>query len=166
MYLVRPLAPADAEIYHRVRLESLRDHPAAFGSSYEEEVLLTPRQVVDKLSAPRFTRFGGFSGSDLVGLAGLQIRPGLKEQHKAYLFSMYVHDAHRGTELAERLVEAVIAGAREAGAVVIHLSVTMGNPPAQRFYRRMGFSVYGIEHRSLKVDGVFYDEELMALDLD
>ena len=166
MYGIRPLTAADAEVYHRVRLESLRLHPEAFGSSYEEEVLLTPQQVVDKLSTPRITRFGGFSGNDLVGLAGLQIRPGLKEEHKAYLFSMYVHDAHRGTGLAEKLVEAVIAGARESGAVVLHLSVTMGNASAQRFYRRMGFAVYGIELRSLKVNGVFHDEALMALDLD
>ena len=164
--MIRPLRPADAEAYHRVRLESLRLHPEAFGASYEEEVLLTPQQVIDKLSVPRITRFGGFAGGDLVGLAGLQIRSGLKEQHKAYLFSMYVDAAHRGTDLAKRLVDAVIAGAREQAAVVIHLSVTMGNAPAQRFYRRMGFSVYGIERRSLKVNGVFHDEELMALDLD
>ncbi len=165
-HVVRPLTPADAEAYHRIRLESLRLHPEAFGASYEEEVQLTPQQVIDKLSTPRTTRFGGFAQADLVGLAGLQIRPGLKEQHKAYLFSMYVDAAHRGTGLAERLAEAVIAGAREAGAVLIHLSVTRGNVAAQRFYRNIGFAVYGVEQRSLRVNGVFYDEELMALDLD
>jgi ribosomal protein S18 acetylase RimI-like enzyme len=165
-YTIRPLGAADAEVYHRLRLESLLLHPEAFGASYEDEVLLTPQQVVDKLSVPRITRFGGFSGNDLVGLVGLQIRSGLKEEHKAYLFSMYVNEAHRGSKLAERLVEAVITGARENGAVVVHLSVTVGNATAQRFYRRMGFAVYGIERRSLKVNGAFHDEELMALDLD
>jgi RimJ/RimL family protein N-acetyltransferase len=49
--------------------------------------------------------------------------------------------------------------------VELQLSVTVGNAPAQRLYRRMGFSVYGVERRSLKVDGRFYDEELMAFDL-
>ena len=73
---------------------------------------------------------------------------------------------HRRTGLAQQLVEAVIAGAREAGAVVLQLSVTVGNAPAQRLYRRMGFTVYGVERRSLKVSGRFHDEELMALDLD
>ena len=103
---------------------------------------------------------------DLVGLAGLQIRTGAKERHKARLFSMYVDAAHRGSGLAQRLIEAVIAGAREAGALVLQLSVAAGNAPAQRLYRRMGFTVYGVERRSLRVGGRFHDEELMALDLD
>jgi hypothetical protein len=30
----------------------------------------------------------------------------------------------------------------------------------------MGFTVYGVERRSLRVSGHFHDEELMALDLD
>ena len=111
---------------------------------------------------------GSVGSTEIVwlGLAGLQIRSGAKERHKAHLFSMYVDRAHRRNGLAQRLVEAVIAGAREAGAVVLHLSVTVGNAPAQLLYRRMGFAVYGVERRSLKVNGRFLDEELMVLDLD
>jgi len=165
-YQIRPLGVADAEAYQRIRLDSLRLHPQAFGASYEEEVTLSRQQVIEKLSVPRLTRFGGFASGALVGLAGLQLRPGLKERHKAYLFSMYVDAAHRGSNLAQQLVTAVIDGARAAGAVLVHLSVTVGNAPAQRFYRRMGFAVYGVERRSLRVNGVFHDEELMVLDLD
>jgi ribosomal protein S18 acetylase RimI-like enzyme len=79
---------------------------------------------------------------------------------------MYVDAALRGSGLARQLVDAVIAAAREAGAVVLHLTVTVGNQPAQRLYRRMGFTTYGTERRSLKVGDRFFDEELMALDLD
>ena len=50
--------------------------------------------------------------------------------------------------------------------VVLQLSVEAGNVPAQRLYRRMGFTTYGVERRSLKVGEHFHDEELMALDLD
>ena len=95
----------------------------------------------------------GSRDGDLVGLVGLQIRTGAKERHKARLFSMYVDAAHRGSGLAQQLIEAVIAGAREAGALVLQLSVAAGNAPAQRLYRRMGFTVYGIERRSLRVGG-------------
>ena len=128
--------------------------------------LLDRAQFAERLAAPGFTRFGGFADGDLVGLAGLQMRTGAKERHKARLFSMYVDAAHRGSGLAQQLIEAVIAGAREAEALVLQLSVSAGNAPAQRLYRRMGFTVYGVERRSLKVGGQFHDEELMALDLD
>jgi ribosomal protein S18 acetylase RimI-like enzyme len=163
---VRPLGVADAANYRRVRLESLRLHPEAFGSDYGDEVKQDLAQFAERLTMPGFTRFGGFVDNELVGLAGLQIRSGTKERHKAYLFSMYVNAAHRRSGLAQRLVEAVVSGARDAGAVVLHLSVTVGNAPAQRFYRRMGFVVYGVERRSLLVNGAYHDEELMALDLD
>lgn len=94
------------------------------------------------------------------------MRTGAKERHKARLFSMYVEAAHRGSGLAQQLIGAVITGARAAGALVLQLSVAAGNAPAQRLYRSMGFTVYGVERRSLKVGDRFHDEELMALDLD
>ena len=165
-YQVRPLSVADADEYQRIRLQALRLHPEAFGAAYEDEVVLSRQQVIDKLSAPRTTRFGGFAAGALVGLVGLQIRPGLKERHKAHLFSMYVDHGHRRSGLAEQLVAAVIAGARDAGALLLQLSVAGGNAGAQRLYRRMGFTMYGVERRSLKVGDQFYDEELMVLDLD
>jgi len=165
-HLVRPLGVADAEDFRRVRLEALRLHPDAFGSAYEDEVRLDQSQFAERLAMLGFTRYGGFAASELVGLVGLQMRQGIKEQHKARLFSMYVAAQHRGGGLAERLIEAVIAGARNNGAVVLQLSVASDNPRAKQLYRRMGFTVYGVERRSLKVEGVYHDEDLMARDLD
>lgn len=165
--MIRRLEPSDVDAYRAVRLDALRLHPEAFGASYEEEAALNRAQFVERLSTPGFTRFGAFDEhGSLVGLVGLQLRPGAKERHKAYLFSMYVDAAHRGTGLARQLVAAVIAGAREAGAIVLHLSVTASNAPAQRLYRHMGFTTYGVERCSLNVGDRFHDEELMALDLD
>jgi len=166
MYLVRQLGRADVDAFRRVRLAALQLHPEAFGSAYEDEVLLDRAQFAERLATPGFTRFGGFAQDDLVGLVGLQIRAGAKERHKGHLFSMYVTAGHRRSGLAEKLVKAVIAGARDAGAVLLHLSVTSSNATAQGFYRRMGFIVYGVERRSLKVGDRFYDEDLMVLDLD
>jgi len=77
-----------------------------------------------------------------------------------------VADGHRRTGLADRLVQSVIDAAREAGALVLQLTVTAGNAPAQRLYARMGFRVFGVERRAIQVGDRFYDEELMALNLD
>ena len=49
---------------------------------------------------------------------------------------------------------------------MLQLTVEAGNARAQRLYRRMGFTTYGVERRSLKIGEDFHDEELMALDLD
>ena len=167
MYEIRALTVADTEAFRQVRLDALHLHPVAFGAAYEDEAALDHAQFAERLSTPGFIRFGAFDEQGgLVGLVGLQLRPGVKQRHKAFLFSMYVDAAHRSTGLAQQLVQAVIAGAREAGAILLHLSVSSGNAPAQRLYRRMGFTVYGVERRSLKIGERFHDEDLMVLDLD
>jgi RimJ/RimL family protein N-acetyltransferase len=165
--MIRRLAPSDVDAFRSVRLDALRLHPEAFGASYEDEAALDRADFVERLAAPGFARFGAFDEhGSLVGVIGLMIRSGAKQRHKAFLFSMYVDAAHRGTGLAQQMVEAVIAAAREAGAIVLQLTVAADNAPARRLYRRMGFTTYGIDRRSLKIGDHFHDEELMALDLD
>jgi len=165
-YVVRALGVADVDEFRRVRLDALRLHPEAFIASYEDECVLDRVQFAERLATPGLTRFGAFAHEEMVGLVGLQVPSGTKVRHKAHLFSMYVADGHRGAGLANRLVQAVIDAAREAGALVLQLTVTAGNAPAQRLYRRMGFQVYGVERRAIQVHNSFYDEELMALELE
>jgi ribosomal protein S18 acetylase RimI-like enzyme len=165
-YAIRVLTPDDAPAFRRVRLDALRLHPEAFIAAYEDEVQLSVEQFAERLTTPGLTRFGGFAGEQLVGLVGLTLRSGFKERHKAHLFSMYVDAAHRRSGLAAQLVTAVIDKARAEGAKLLQLSVTIGNTSAQSLYRRLGFTPYGVELRALQIDGRFYDEELMMLDLD
>jgi ribosomal protein S18 acetylase RimI-like enzyme len=42
----------------------------------------------------------------------------------------------------------------------------VGNEQARRLYARLGFVEYGIEKKSLKYCGRYYDEILMAKELD
>jgi RimJ/RimL family protein N-acetyltransferase len=46
------------------------------------------------------------------------------------------------------------------------LSVVRDNVQALRLYKRLGFSEYGLEKNALKQDGRYYDEVLMARDLN
>jgi ribosomal protein S18 acetylase RimI-like enzyme len=165
-YMVRALGAEDVDEFRRVRLDALRLHPEAFIASYEDECGLDRAQFAERLATPGLTRLGAFAHEEMVGLVGLQIPNGAKIRHKAHLFSMYVAAGHRRTGLADRLVQAVIDAAREAGALVLQLTVTAGNVPAQRLYNRMGFRVFGVERRAIQVGDRLYDEELMALNLD
>jgi RimJ/RimL family protein N-acetyltransferase len=166
-YLVRRLTRADLPAFRTLRLTALRQHPEAYASSFEEEA---PRDLSDFArfvpEDPPGAAMGGFAGTDLVGNVGLLVQPRLKQRHKGLIIGVYVAPAHRGTGLAQQLLEATIAAARQADLSLLQLAVTVGNEPARRLYLRLGFQTYGLEQRALRVDGTWYDDELMALHLD
>jgi RimJ/RimL family protein N-acetyltransferase len=159
---IRQLTPADAALYRGIRLAGLKQNPEAFGSTFEAEFTKPLAWFFDRLSNSQV--FGAFYGTQILGVAGFAIRDGHKEAHKGLLWGMYVRPEARGTGVAQRLVEAVIAFAR-LRVEVIQLSVVVGNEPARRLYARLGFVEYGIERNSLKYDGKYYDEILMAKEL-
>jgi ribosomal protein S18 acetylase RimI-like enzyme len=146
-----------------VRLAALRDHPEAFGVSYQEELAGDTSRLIAK---PPGVTLGGFAGGELVGTAGLSVPERAKQRHKGHIAAVYVAPAWRGTGLARGLIEGLVAHARARGLAVVTLSVTAGNQAARRVYADAGFVTYGTEPRSLCVGGAFHDEALMALLLD
>jgi RimJ/RimL family protein N-acetyltransferase len=159
---IRQVVPGDAALYRRIRLAGLKESPEAFGSTFEAEFAKPLAWFFDRLSSSEI--FGAFRGAEILGVAGLAIQRGEKEAHKGLLWGMYVRPDARGTGLARQLVEAVIA--RATGRVeLVQLSVVVDNEPARRLYARLGFVEYGIEKKSLKYHGRYYDEVLMARDL-
>jgi len=159
---IRRLTSADAPAYREIRLAGLRDSPEAFGSTFVRESTQPLTWFCDRLSNSAV--FAAFHSTALVGVAGLAIRAGEKERHKGLLWGMYVRPDARKAGVGKRLVEAVIDHAR-AHVEVIQLSVISENEPARRLYAGLGFVEYGLEKDSLKQNGRYYDEILMALDL-
>lgn len=159
---IRQLMPEDAVLYRDIRLAGLKRAPEAFGSTFETEFAKSLTWFSDRLVTSQV--FGAFRGSEILGIAGFAIRHGEKEAHKGLLWGMYVQPEARGAGVARRLVETVIAFARRR-VELIQLSVVMGNEQARRLYSRLGFVEYGIERKSLKQDGQYFDEILMAKDL-
>jgi ribosomal protein S18 acetylase RimI-like enzyme len=161
--VVRHLAPEDAEAFRKIRLEALRLHPDAFGSVYEAEVVETGSDFGAKIE--RGCVFGGFVDRRLEGMAGFSVSGAVQLRHKGTLGGMYVREAQRGSGLAEAIVDAVLAHARE-GVEQVQLSVAATNDRAIRFYRRLGFEAYATEPRALKVGQRYIDELLMVRFLD
>jgi RimJ/RimL family protein N-acetyltransferase len=159
---IRQLSPADAALYRGIRLEGLNRNPEAFGSTFEAEFAKPLAWFSDRLGSCQV--FGAFRGSEIVGTAGFVVRQGEKEAHKGLLWGMYVRPEARGAGVARRLVEAVIDFARRR-VELIQLSVVVGNEQARRLYDRLGFVEYGLERKSLKQGGRYYDEFLMVMDL-
>jgi ribosomal protein S18 acetylase RimI-like enzyme len=166
-YRIRLLDRSDEPVFRPMRLDALRLHPTSFGRAYAEEVQATPDDLIQRLLERPSYIFGGFTQAGvLVGFSGLRLQGGIKSRHNGLLFAVYVDAAHRRAGLARALAETAIAQARDAQLRVVHLTVTVGNDGARTLYRALGFRTYGVVPRALCVDGVFHDEELMALDLD
>ncbi|MBV9733887.1 MAG: GNAT family N-acetyltransferase [Verrucomicrobia bacterium] len=157
--MIRRLGAADVDAFRSIRLEGLRNDPDAFGSTFEKESSEPEQYFVDRLS--RSAVFGGFVGDRLVGVAGFYSFGDTKSAHKGVLWGMYITPEARGLKLASALVETLL---EHAGKEVeqIQLTVVSSNPRARRFYQRMGFVEYGLEEKSLKYKGAYFDEVLMV----
>ena len=164
-FTIRTLSPDDAALYRALRLEALRDTPMAFSSSYEEESLRSLDEFRARLPDDGISAvFTVFDGERAVGMAGFQRNAALKSAHKGVMWGVYVAPDCRGSGLAGRLVEAVIAQAR-GKVMLLECGVAIDNPVARRVYHSRGFVPYGVELKAIHIDGVYYDEELLVLDL-
>lgn len=161
---IRPLteAEADAALYRDIRLEALSAHPEAFGSGHEYEAAQPLSWFSARLADSSV--LGAFRGAELAGIVGLAIQQGQKKAHKGMIVGMYVRPDARRAGTGRRLMQAVIELARHR-VELVQLTVVRDNEPARRLYAGLGFQEYGIERHSLKHDGRYYDEILMAMDL-
>jgi ribosomal protein S18 acetylase RimI-like enzyme len=158
-HTVRQLGPDDAEPFRDLHLQALKACPAAFAMSFEEECDLPLGAFRTRLD--QLIVFGGFVDGRLRGVATLQKQPLKKRAHMAMVWGMYVSAEERGSGLARAVFEAVLDRA-EREVDQVELYVAAGNARAGRFYRGFGFETYGLMRRSLRVDGVDHDAEMMV----
>jgi GNAT superfamily N-acetyltransferase len=144
MVLVRETVLADWPALRDIRLEALRDHPAAFASTYageaaRDEAYWHGRSSGGGLFLAWLPGRPGQDPAEPAGLAGgYQADPVTVE-----LISMYVRPAARGWAVGEALVAAVTGWAAARQATSVHLWVTEVNAPALALYQRCGFTLTG-----------------------
>ena len=166
---LRRLTEADAERFWALRLRALREHPEAFGRSYEEERATPISEVRTRVpSPPDGFVLGAWRDDELVGTVGLRRMAPEKQRHKAVLWGVYVAPKARGLGVARRLLAAAVADARELpGLEQIQLTVGSRSPAARRLYASLGFAPFGLEQHAVKLGpGGYIDEEHMVLFID
>ena len=135
---VRQLGPDDHELLRTLRLESLREAPSAFGSTYEREAAFTTDAWKHRLRSDGHVNFLGEAAdgtpSGLVAVGQDETEHGV-----AWLLAMWVAPAARGTGLADELIDTAIRTAAGQGCSIIRLHVADGNDRAERAYVRHGF---------------------------
>jgi len=161
--LVRRLTAADTAAYRDIRLEALRNAPTAFGASHETESTRELAAFEDAVTCNYIA--GAWLGGALVGTAGFHRLDATKVAHRGNIWGVYVRPEARGHGVARALIADVLAFARTQ-VEQVHLCVVTDNAPALRLYEHLGFVSYGIEPRSLLVDGRYLDEHMMVLRFD
>ena len=165
---IRELTGDDADDFRNLRLRALKEHPDAFGSSYEAESTTPIEAAAERLrrnaeSQDAFT-LGAYRGNDLVGMVGFFQESRDKMRHRGTIWGMYVPAEEQGKGIGRALLARAIELARRLpGLEQIELAVVTRNRRARGLYASLGFETWGTEPRALLLDGEYLDEEHMAL---
>jgi RimJ/RimL family protein N-acetyltransferase len=167
---MRRLLRDDVEAFRDLRLEGLRNHPEAFGESARDFAALSLVKIAERLhddgDPDAGFVLGAYDGDRLVGVTCLWRQTGLKVRHKAILWGMYVNGEYQGKGIGKQLVAELVKRARTiSGLDLVLLSCATVNERARKLYEGCGFTVYGIEPKSLRIDGADYEQQHMMLDL-
>ena len=165
---IRALDENDARNFQDLRLRGLKEHPDAFGSTYERESAYTMEFVAERLrltaGSPNNFTLGAYRQEELLGVVTFRRIDGQREQHRGNILGMYVRSEEQGKGIGRALLSKAIDLAKSLpGLEQIELAVVTRNKQARNLYASLGFASYGIDPRALLVDGEYLDEERMVL---
>jgi ribosomal protein S18 acetylase RimI-like enzyme len=144
---VRAFRRDEYELLRDLRVRMLEDSPDAFTITADAErnrpLAWWRDRLVSSCADPHRLPLvaevgpGDVGGSRPVGSALGVIDP--FERTLAHLYALWVEPAARRQGVASALIDTVFEWAREQGAKVVDLSVTVGNDGAVALYERWGF---------------------------
>jgi ribosomal protein S18 acetylase RimI-like enzyme len=166
--IIRPAGPIDAVQFSELRQENLRDHPTFFGSSYEARENCSEEWAIKILQSNPLegSSFVAENEHKLLGMTSIRRSLNVKLRHWASIKGVYIQPDWRGLGIVDGLFEACFEWAKKQQLVLVKLAVVTSNPTAIKAYRRLGFSIYGVEPKVIFYEGLYYDEYLMARALD
>lgn len=150
----RQLGPSESMIYRDVRLECLRDFPAAFCSKYEDARKQKKTGFQLDIEAANQDKFviGAFDEVQLVGIVAFE-----KDEIGGHIYQMYVKPNYTRRGIGEGLLKQLMLSAHQSCQVsVFELEVKIDNVSAIRLYENVGFVRKGI------VDGEFKMSYVLA----
>ena len=162
--VIRRLEAPDVPAFLRLRRRALVEEPTVFLADPATDRALQSGFTEDALGDREHQAiFGAHESDEIVGCVGLVRPTSGKSSHRATLWGMYVAPEARGRGAGRRLVDAVIACARDWGALQVVLCVSETAPGARHIYETAGFRAWGREPSAMLVDGRLYDEDHMTL---
>ena len=165
---IRELNDNDALDFQNLRLRALKEHPDAFGSTYERESEYSLEFVAERLrltaESPNNFTLGAHRQEALIGVVGFRRIAGEKQQHRSYIWGMYVRSEEQGQGIGKALMAKAVELAKSiSGLKQVEFAVVTRNKQARNLYASLVFVSCGIDPRALFVDGEYLDEDRMVL---
>lgn len=123
------------------------------------------RVFIHSSIAERHPHFVALDGERVVGWCDVMPRERPVTRHCGVL-GMGILPEWRGQGVGRRLMERTLEAARAFPLARVELAVRADNAGAIALYRKVGFAVEGRRQRAMLVDGVYYDDIIMALLFD
>lgn len=164
--IYRKAAPEDAvQLLDYLKIVGGESDNLTFGSSGIPLSVEQEKQILAGLErSPHSTMLLACDGGRIVGNACLQGTSNPRFCHRATL-AISVRKEFWGRGIGSRLIEALIAYAKQSGLEILSLEVRSDNARAKALYRKFGFSCFGIYHRYFKFGKEYFDVDLMNLSL-
>ncbi len=148
------LPPEQWPRYREIRLESLREEPQAFGSSYEDMEqrpdAFWQGRLSDAIQGEKSWLLFAQEGERLVGMIGAFCD---ETQETATIVSVYVCKAGRGKGIGKALMDGILCEIMMKGSLrKAVLGVNLEQTAAVELYRRFGFNVTG-DREEIQGDG-------------
>lgn len=153
MVEIRKLPVSQWRVYRRLRLDSLRESPLAFGSSFGEEASFSEEDWKERMKNTYFAMAGELP----VGMVVCSFTKEVKFRHIAEVFGFYVAAGERGKGIGSALLDHALKLAKGNRQIVkVRLYVNERQSAALRMYEKAGFEVVGRLAREMRVRSRFY----------
>jgi L-amino acid N-acyltransferase YncA len=155
---IRTATVADADQICRIYNEGIEDRVATLET---EERAPAERAAWLEARGPRHPVLVAEGEGAVVGWASLNVFNARRAYEHVADLSLYVQREARGHGVGSRLLEALVARARELGYHKLVLAAFPWNEAGMRAYRRAGFREVGIYREQGRLDGRWVDTIVM-----
>jgi ribosomal protein S18 acetylase RimI-like enzyme len=156
---IRKATPADLDILRDIHIRTFQDTYGEYNT--EEDMRLhiatvfSPEQLLAEMDDPRIGYYLAYLDEIPVGFTRVNhagVQTDVNDPKSLELERIYVEKEWKGRKFGDQLIEHAMGLAREAGMEYLWLGVWEKNLPAQRFYERNGFTIFGTHHFILGSD--------------
>lgn len=155
------LSPSRWEDYKNLRLESLKEEPRAFGTSYEKASKESEEKwrsiLINAEKQDKDILYFAEDNGKLIGIMGVYFNKNPESEDIGMIYGVYVNKAYRGKGIGKQLTKKVLERLQNMpGLKKAKLCVNQEQETAVKFYKALGFQIVGTECMQLG-DGLKHD---------